>query len=393
MTNGDTGILVVDDEFSVRDSLCNWFRKAGYRVGSAENASEALRRLQDAAWDLVLLDIRMPGIDGLELQARIRQIYPDIVIIIITAYASVDTAVQALKEGAFDYVTKPIDPDQLDHLVRNAAEHRRLKAENVRLRAHIDGLAEPEDVVGGGPGMRRVRELIDAVAQSDTPVLMRGEIGTGKTHVARAIHGKSRRRYFPFVPVSCGGLPEGLADSELVGHEAGALPGAQYARKGRLEMADGGTLFLDEIGAMSASAQAAVLRALDTGELTRLGATKPTRVDFRLMCATKRALEDLVAEGRVREDVLYRMNVVTIDLPPLRERRADVPLLAEHFVRTYAAETNKDIAGISAEAMDVLVRYDWPGNVRELANAVERAVVVGRDVVIRAEDLPVRVSS
>lgn len=393
MTHEGMGILVVDDEFSVRDSLCSWFRKEGYRVAGAQNASEALQQLQDAAWDLILLDIRMPGMDGLELQERIKQISPEIVIIIITAYASVETAVQALKEGAFDYITKPIDPDQLDRIVRNATEQRRLRAENIRLREHIAGLTEQEEIVGESPRMRKVLQLVDSVAQSDTPVLLRGQSGTGKAHVARAIHAMGRRRYFPFVPVTCGGLAADVLEAELFGCDAGVLPGAQYARKGRLEMADGGTLFLDEIGTIPAETQIAVLRVLDSKQFTRLGASKPTRVDLRFICATNQDLEKLAHEGQLRDDFLYRLNVVTIDLPPLRERSSDIPLLARRFLHKFAAEMRKEVRSIDPNALDILMGYEWPGNVRELANAVERAVVVSTQDVIRAEDLPVQLTA
>jgi DNA-binding NtrC family response regulator len=393
MNNESMGILVVDDEFSVRDSLCSWFRKGGYRVGGAENASEALQRLQEAAWDLVLLDIRMPGMDGLELQGRIKQITPEVVIIIITAYASVETAVQALKEGAFDYITKPIDPDQLDRVVRNAVEQRRLRTENIRLREHIEGLSEQEEIVGESPSMRKVLELVTLVAQNDTPVLVRGDSGTGKAHVARAIHAMSRRRYFPFVPVSCGGGHAGALEADLFGHEKGVVFGAQYARKGRLEMADGGTLFLDEIGTIPPNTQGALLSVLDTKQFTCLGGSKPRRVDFRLIGATSQNVEKLVLDGHLRQDFLYRINVVSIDLPPLRERCSDVPLLARRFLQKHAMEMNKAVTDISPEAIEVLARYDWPGNVRELANAIERAVVVSTTAAIVAEDLPVRLTS
>ena len=393
MTNENTGILVVDDEFSVRDSLCSWFRKEAFRVGAAENASEALRCLQEAAWDLVLVDIKMPGMDGLELQQRIKQINPDIVIIIITAYASVETAVEALKEGAFDYITKPIDPDQLERVVRNAIEQHRLRTENIRLREKIEGLDTLEEIVGDTPQMREVLKLVNSVAQTDATVLVRGESGTGKKLVAQAIHAASRRRYSPIVPVNCGAVTGSRLEDELFGQERGAVEGAQYRRKSRLEMADGGTLFLDEIDAMSLNTQVDLLQILDAKEFTRAGGSKRVRVDFRLICATHQDLEKLVREGRFREDFHYRINVVAIDLPPLRERRSDIPLLARHFLRKYSLQMNKGVTEISPDAMHILVGYDWPGNVRELANAMERATVVGKDTAILPADLSVRSSS
>ena len=385
-TAAKAGVLIVEDEFSVRDSLENWFRRDGYRTGSAANADEALKRLQEATWDVVLLDIKMPGMDGLELLKRLHEIDPDLLVVMITAYASVDTAVQALKQGAFDYITKPIDPDELSHLVRRAIEQRRLKSENLRLRTTIDEMSGMDRIVGESSAMRKVLEMVRSVSQTDATVLVRGESGTGKEMVAQAIHAASGRRYFPIVPVNCGALPESLLESELFGHEKGAFTGAQYRRKGRLEMANGGTLFLDEIGTIG-KMQVDLLRVLETKEFTRLGGQKPIQVDFRVVCATNQNLEKLVEEERFREDLYYRINVVSVHIPPLRERREDIPLLAEHFLRKYALRMNRPYEDIAPEAMDVLLRYDWPGNVRELANAIERALVVGKPPVVRPGDL------
>jgi DNA-binding NtrC family response regulator len=393
VTGNDAGILVVDDEYSVRDSLAEWFKKDGYRTGSAKDANEALQLLQQAPWDVVLLDIKMPGMDGLELQRRIRQIDPELTVIMITAYASVDTAVQALKEGAFDYITKPIDPDELSHLVRRATEQRRLRAENVRLRESVELLAAPSPIVGESPQMRKVLELSRTVAETDATVLIRGESGTGKELIAQCIHAYSARRYFPIVPVNCGALPQSLLESELFGHEKGAFTGAQYRRKGKLEMADGGTLFLDEVGTLSPQTQVDLLRVLETKEFTRLGGSKPIHVEFRVICATNQDLEQLVKEGPFREDLYFRLNVFTIFIPPLRERPEDIPLLAKHFLEKYALQMNRAFTEFSPQAMDVLVRYQWPGNVRELGNAVERAAVVGKPPTIRAEDLPLQLTT
>jgi DNA-binding NtrC family response regulator len=386
------GVLIVDDEFSVRDSLTHWFEKDGYRTGSAQDGREALQRLEEGSWDVVLLDIKMPGIDGLELQRRIRDVEPEIPIIMITAFASVESAVQALKEGAFDYVTKPIDPDELSHLVRRAVEQRRLQRENIQLRSKLDQLVTPSTIVGGSPQMAKVLELVKSVAETDTTVLIRGESGTGKELIAQTIHANSRRRYFPIVPVNCGAVPESLLESELFGHEKGAFTGAQYRRKGKLEMADGGTLFLDEVGTISPQMQVNLLRVLETKEFSRLGGSKPVHVDFRVICATNQDLERQVKEGGFREDLYFRINVVSISLPPLRERREDIPLLAQHLLGKYAQGMNRPFTGFDPAAMDLLVRYEWPGNVRELANAVERALVVGRPPTIHASDLPVRVN-
>ncbi len=393
MNHKNVGILIVDDEFSVRNALYKWFKEDGYRVDAAADAKEALQKLEQGPWDIVLLDIRLPGMDGLELQKRIRAIDPNIVIIMITAYASVESAVQALKEGAFDYVTKPIDPDELEHLIRNAVEQRRLKAENIQLKQHIEELSQFDEIIGESPAMKRVLELVRTVAETDSTVLIRGESGTGKELIARAIHGNSKRRYFPIVTVNCGAFTETLLESELFGHERGAFTGAQYRRRGKIELADGGTLFLDEIGDIPPKMQVDLLRVIETKQFTRVGGNQLIHSDFRLICATNKDLEKEMREGRFREDLYYRINVFTIHLPPLRERREDIPLLARHFLRKYAASMNKPITEIEPEAMEILMSYHWPGNVRELENAIERAMVVGKPPAIRAEDLPFQLVS
>jgi DNA-binding NtrC family response regulator len=391
MMNGKpANILIVDDEFSVRDSLENWFRKDGYEVTTAENATEALSAMQSRSFEVALLDIKMPGMDGMELQEHIHRIDPQLAVIMITAFASVDTAIRALKQGAFDYVTKPIDPDELSHLVLRAIEQRRLREENAQLRGTIDEMVNVDKIVGDSPPMRKVMELVEHVAKTDATVLILGESGTGKEVIARAIHANSRRRYFPIISVNCGGLPESLLESELFGHEKGAFTGAQFRRKGKIEMADGGTLFLDEVGAINAKMQVDLLRVLESKEFTRLGGTRPLKVDFRVICATNENLDRAVAEGRCREDFYYRINVFTIELPPLRARRSDIPALARHFLERFAGQMDKRITGISREAMDLLTSYDWPGNVRELSNAIERAMVVSTPPTIQPEDLPLR---
>ena len=382
-------VLVVDDEFSVRDSLSRWLEKDGLRVRSAENAEAALEAAAREQFDVAVIDIRMPGMDGLELQRRLRQDAPDLAVIMITAFASVDSAVRALKEGAFDYVTKPIDPDELSHLVGRALEQRRLRTENTQLREIIDGFVSVDTIVGESPAIRRVMELVRQVAPTDATVLVSGESGTGKELIARAIHANSPRRYLPIVSVNCGAVPESLLESELFGHEKGAFTGATHRRKGKLELADGGTIFLDEVGAISAKMQVELLRVLETKEFTRIGGEDPVRVNFRVVCATNEDLEVAVREGRFREDFYYRVNVFRIEAPPLRDRPDDIPLLAGHFLRRFAQEMDKRITGFSPEALGVLGGYAWPGNVRELSNAVERALVVGSPPLIRAEDLPV----
>lgn len=391
MAERQSAILLVDDEFTVRDSLERWFRKDGYRVTSAESGMDALRCMEKDPYDVALLDIRMPGMDGLELQRRLKSIDPHLEIIIITAFASVDTAVEALKQGAFDYVTKPVDPDELSHLVRNALEQRKLRTENVQLRQKIEELGKNVDVIGESPQMKKVLEMVRNVAHTDATVLIRGESGTGKEVIARAIHHQSHRRLFPLVPVNCGALTETLLESELFGHEKGAFTGAQYRRKGKFEMADGGTLFLDEVGTVGSKTQVDLLRVLESKEFARVGGNKPIQVDFRVICATNQNLEKLVEEEKFREDLYYRINVFTIFVPPLRERRPDIPLLASHFMKKFSEEMDKHMTEIESEALDQMVRYNWPGNVRELANAIERAMVVGKSPILRAADLPFQV--
>lgn len=383
-------VLVVDDEFSVRDSLTHWFRKDGHEVETAENASEALKLLQQAHFDVALVDIKMPGMDGIELQRRMHDIDARLAVVMITAFASVETAIRALKQGAFDYVTKPIDPDELSHLVARAIEARRLKEENVQLRERVGSLIQPEPIIGESPPMKRVMQLVEQVAPGDSTVLILGASGTGKELIARAIHANSARSYFPIVPVNCGALPDELLESELFGHEKGAFTGAQQRRKGRIEMADGGTLFLDEVGAIHPRTQVDLLRVLETKEFTRVGGSRPVRVDFRVICATNEDLMKAVKEGRFREDFFYRINVFSIEAPALKDRMSDLPILVSHFVEKFSREMDKRITGVSEEAMELLMAYDWPGNVRELSNAIERAMVVGQPPVIRAEDLPLR---
>ncbi len=382
-------ILVVDDEFSVRDSLQHWFRKDGFDVELAENGQSALQALERKSFDVILADIKMPGMDGLELQQRIHQIDASLPVIMITAFASVETAISALKHGAFDYVTKPVDPDELSHLVSRALEQRRLQSENSQLRGTIDELVMPDPIVGQSPEMRRTLELVQRVAPTDSTVLIRGESGTGKELIARAIHDNSMRRYFPLVPVNCGSLPQDILESELFGHERGAFTGAQYRHKGKIEMADKGTLFLDEVGAIPPRMQIDLLRVLETKEVTRLGSSKPIEVDFRIICATNEDLEAAVREGRFREDFYYRINVFVTRLPPLRERTGDIPLLAEHFREKFSRQMDRRITGFEPAAMELLESHPWPGNVRELSNAIERAMVVGKPPHIRPADLPI----
>jgi len=379
-------ILIVDDELVVRDSLGKWFTSEGYAAQPVGSAREALETIQHQEFDIALIDIKMPGMDGMELQARLKEADPELAVIVMTGYASVETAVQALKRGAYDYITKPVDPDELSHLVANALEHQRTRREVVRLREDLQEAAPGTELIGKGPAMKKVRELIEMVASTEATVLLTGESGTGKEVVARAIHASGPRRYMPLVTIHCGALTETLLESELFGHEKGAFTGAQYRKKGKFEVADGGTVFLDEISDISLRTQTDLLRVLQEHEIVRVGGNQPIKVDFRCVAATNKNLEELVKAGRFRPDLYYRLHVFCIDLPPLRDRREDIPLLVSHFLNKFCLTTSRPVPQISAEALDLLTRHDWPGNVRELENAVERALVVGRGPEIRASD-------
>jgi len=385
-------ILIVDDETVVRESLQSWFDSEGYEIGVAAGGREALLAIQRKQFDLALLDIKMPGMDGIELQKKLREADPELTVIIMTGYASVETAVEALKAGAYDYITKPIDPDELVHLVANALGHKRYRRELERLRENLQEIYPDTTLIGNSPGIRRVLELIEMVAATDTTVLIFGESGTGKELVARAIHAASPRRHMPMVVIHCGALAETLLETELFGHERGAFTGAQYRKKGKFEVADGGAVFLDEISDISLKTQTDLLRVLQEKEIVRVGSTQPVAVDFRCVAATNKRLETLVEEGTFRPDLYYRLNVFSIVLPPLRDRREDVPLLFSHFLNKYAAAMNRPVPRLSAQALDLLLRYHWPGNVRELENAVERALLISRSSEIQPTDFPFQFS-
>lgn len=383
----DISVLIVDDELSVRDSLYRWFKSYGCRVDTAQDAYEALNKYKGQNWDIALLDIKMPGMDGVELQRRLKEINENTIRIMITAYASVDTAVQALKEGAYDYISKPINPAQLDHIIRNAIEKRRLISETALLRQKIEDLSLPEEIIGESQGIRKILEMVAEVAKTDATVMIRGESGTGKELIARAIHANSKRRYFPIITINCGAYPEGLLESEIFGHEKGSFTGAQFTRRGKLELADKGTLFFDEIGNISMKMQMDLLRVIETKQFSRLGGEKMITTDFRVVSATNQDLEQDVKAGKFREDLYYRLNVFTLVLPPLRERVTDIPILVEYFLDKFAKTMNKPVEGFSPEALDLIVHYPWPGNVRELRNIIERAMVVVKGKRIEVSDL------
>ncbi len=385
-------ILIVDDEESVRDSLFNWFIEDGYDVESAENAKMALSMLENKGFDIILADIKMPGMDGLEMLRRIKLLKSDSIVIVMTAFATVDTAVQALKDGAFDYVTKPFDPDDLSHLIRNASKQITLSEENENLKQQVVSLENVEDLIGRSEAIKKVLRDIESVAQSNSSVVITGESGTGKELVARAIHSNSPRKYFPLVSVHCGALTESLLESELFGHEKGAFTGAMYNRKGRFEMADNGTIFLDEIATISTKMQIDLLRVLESKKFVRVGGNKEISSDFRVICATNRDLKSMVENGSFREDLYYRLNVVNIFVPPLRERIEDIPLLVEYFIGKYCISMNRQPVTIDSAALKRLEEFSFAGNVRELENMIERAIVVGNGKKITLKDLPLEKS-
>ncbi|MEZ5105287.1 MAG: sigma-54 dependent transcriptional regulator [Draconibacterium sp.] len=381
-------MLIVDDEESVRDSLYNWFLEDGYDVDSAANAKEALVKIETRNFDIILADIKMPGMDGLEMHRRIKAINSNSIVIIMTAFASVETAVQALKDGAYDYVTKPFDPDDLTHLIRNAAHQISLRNENEILKNKLVSLENIEDIIGNSKSMIKVLREVENVAPTNSSVIITGESGTGKELIARAIHSNSSRKFFPLVTVHCGALSEDLLESELFGHEKGAFTGAMFNRKGRFEMADGGTIFLDEIATISVKMQIELLRVLESKSFVRVGGNKEIKSDFRVICATNKDLKKMVEEGTFREDLYYRLNVVNITIPPLRDRKEDIPMLVSYFIKKYCNSMSRDLLLVDPAAMRRLEEYSFPGNVRELENMIERAIVVGNGKEIRLKDLP-----
>ena len=390
-THGDDGprtVLVVDDDRVGRESLAEAVEELGFKVFQAPDGPTALAIVESEPIDLVLTDLKMPAMDGIELLTRIRRIDSTIYVILITAHATVQTAVEAMRRGAFTYIMKPID---LDHLAAQleAADHaRRLLVENIALREHLQRLGHVPELIGHSVAMGAVYELIAQVADTETVVLIRGESGTGKELVANAIHRNSARASGSFVKVNCAALSESLLESELFGHEEGAYTGAVRQRLGRFELADGGTLFLDEVSELARTTQAKLLRVLQSYEFERLGGTETIKVDVRVLAATNADLEERVEQGRFREDLYYRLNVVPLFLPPLRDRREDIPLLVHSFVRRFAKRNRKDVTDITPEALGRLCRFAWPGNVRQLENCIERMVVTARTRVLDVEDLP-----
>ena len=384
-------ILIADDEASQREILGGFLRGLGYEVTEAADGVEAVERVREASPDLVLLDQRMPRLGGAEAVRALREVLPDLDIVVITAFGSVEEAVAALKIGATDYLTKPLDLDRLQIVIRKALERRTLMRENLELRQKLAGGPRLEGIVGASGAMEEVLSTVARAAPTDATVLIGGESGTGKELVARAIHGASRRSAGPFVAVHCAALAESLLESELFGHERGAFTGADRARMGRFEAASGGTIFLDEIGEISPAVQVKLLRVLQERQVERVGSNVPIRLDVRLVAATNTDLTEAIGAGRFREDLFYRLAVVRVFIPPLRQRREDIPRLVEHFLAKHAEAGTHRVAGVSREAMDALLRYDYPGNVRELENLVQSAIVLARGDVLTTDDLPAAV--
>ncbi|UCB43640.1 MAG: sigma-54-dependent Fis family transcriptional regulator [Dehalococcoidales bacterium] len=383
----EANILVVDDEAIVRESLCDWLNDAGYHVFTAESGSQALEILEEEQIGIIISDLVMPGMDGIEFMKKAKEMNPVVNVIIITAFASIPTAISAMREGAYDYIEKPFCPERLAILLEKLVEHQGLVEENISLHKKLKERYEFENITAKSPKMQQVVEIIKVVARSNATVLITGESGTGKELVARSIHSQSHRRSKPFVAVNCVALPESLLESELFGHEKGSFTGAYAQKKGKFEVANKGTLFLDEIGDMSANIQGHLLRVLEEKEFTRVGGNELVKTDVRVVSATNKDIKRAVTDETFREDLYYRLNVVSIDLPPLRERKEDIPLLAQYFLEKFATENQKEITEYSPKATDFLLKYEWPGNVRELENAIERAVILSKNACIEVGDL------
>jgi len=387
MRNKNT-VLVVDDDKVHRTMLKTLVSGWGYAVSEADDGSTAIEMARKNPFDLVLMDIRMIKVSGLEALSEIKALNPAIPIIIMTAYSSVETAVEALKKGAYDYLTKPLDFDVLRFTMERAMDHTHLKEENRLLKASLGQKFDRQNIIGNSPGMVDLFETVAQVAPSEATVLITGESGTGKELIAGAIHYNSERKTGPFIKVNCAALTETLLESELFGHEKGAFTGAHRRKEGQFSLADGGSLFLDEVSEMPLSMQVKLLRVIQEREFTRVGGEEVIKVDVRIIAATNKDLAEEISAGRFREDLFYRLNVVTLNMPPLRERKDDIPLLAQHFLKSFAEKNRKAIKGFTPQAMARLLAYDWPGNVRELMNAIERMVVLSRADYVDEPELP-----
>jgi len=384
-------ILIVDDEEIVRTSISDCLKKDGYEIVSVEDGYKALEKVNDEDWDLALVDLKMPGIDGLQVLRKINAVNPRIAVIIITAYATVESAVAAMKEGAVDYIMKPFTADELHIRIDKALEKSRLVTENIYLRQELTDKYKFSNIISKSKAMQEVFNLIEKVAPTDSTILIRGESGTGKELIARAIHHNSLRKDGKFIAVDCGALPETLLESELFGHVKGSFTGAIVTKRGLLEVANGGTFFLDEIGDLSAGIQSKLLRVFQEKEFRQVGGIKNIKVDVRLIAATNKDLEKMIKEGKFRDDLFYRLNIVPIYIPPLKERKEDIPLLVHYFLEIYNKKRSKNIKGVSPEAMNLLMEFDWPGNIRELENIIERLAIMCDSEIIEAEQLPIHI--
>jgi DNA-binding NtrC family response regulator len=383
-----TTILVVDDEDIVRESLRDWLDGVGYKVDIAESADKALRIIKQKKIKIMVADLIMPGMNGIELMKKAREIVPTISTVIITAHGTIQTAITAIREGAYDYVEKPFCPEKVELLIKNLVEHQDLVEENISLRRKIEDRFQFEGIIAKSPKMLKIIELIKTVAPTNATILIIGKTGTGKEVIARSIHHLSQRRNRPFIATSCSALPESLLESELFGHEKGSFTGAVERKKGKFEAADKGTLFLDEIGEINANTQIHLLRALEEKKITRVGGNEEINVEVRVIAATNRNLKTSIKQGEFREDLYYRLNVVTIDLPPLKDRMEDILPLAEHFLKKYAEENNKRIKNFSEDVVEFMLNYSWPGNVRELENMIERGAILSKNTAITLDELP-----
>jgi len=381
------GILIIDDDEAIRDSLSQVLKKEGYLVKEAKEGKGGLTLFNKEPFHVVFLDLKLPGVNGMDILGQIKETSPETPVIIITAYASIESAVEAIKRGAFDYMAKPFTPEELRVITKKALEGRKILFENIYLRSELKAKSEFDMVVGKSQVMKEVLDIVRRVSPTESTVLITGESGTGKELIAREIHNHSLRHNAPFVVVDCGALVETLFESELFGHVKGSFTGAHETKHGRFEVADGGTIFFDEISNISLNIQAKLLRVIQEREVTRIGSSKPIKVDVRILAATNENLAELVPKGKFREDLFYRLSVVPIDLPNLRERKEDIPLLVEHFLQKYNKRAKKNIETISPRAIKALTEYDWPGNVRELENTIERAVVLSKGNGIDIEDL------
>ena len=385
------GILIIDDEAVIRETLSDWLEREGYVIATAITGEEGIKKEELNRFDIAIVDLKLPGIDGIEVLRKLKKIDSDIAVIMITAYATIETAVLTMKEGAYDYIAKPFNLEEISLIVKKIVEHKELITENILLRKQLQERYSLRNIVGESPKMRKIFKLIESVADSDSTILIQGESGTGKEIIALAIHQRSSRANCPFITANCAAIPENLLESELFGYEKGAFTGALQTKKGRFELANGGTLFLDEITDMSVTAQIDLLRVLQEKEFRSVGGAKLIPINVRIIASSNKDVEKEMTLGNFREDLYYRLNVIQINLPPLRERIEDIPFLVTHFLKKHSKKAHRKVKGISKETIELLTNYRWPGNVRELENVIERAIVLGRDDFLVPDDLPEKI--